>query len=105
MSEFLKEKIFSDPIEPAVVREKWKSRGFSFFENTDPPRHERNDGIHASDEILTVVSGKLKVIFLGEEIVCNPGDEVVIPRNHLHSVHNISDESTHWLCGHDIQNV
>lgn len=100
MSKFLSKGVFVKPVERSTVQNNWKNRGFTFFENTDPPGHQRIGGIHDADEILTVVTGRLKVLFADQEILCEAGDEIIIPRNEVHDLHNISDAPTHWLCGH-----
>lgn len=101
MSKFLKKGAFSHPVDPSVVRKNWKERGYSFVVNTDPPGHEWNSFVHASDELLTVVSGQLKLLMNDEELICGPGDEVFIPRDIVHSVHNVNRSETTWIYGYN----
>ncbi|MGZ8381661.1 MAG: cupin domain-containing protein [Nitrospira sp.] len=79
----------------------WRRLGYSCDVFTDPPRSEWNEFVHSTNELVTVVIGKLRLIISEEEILAEPGDEVFIPRGVCHSVKNISSSATHWLYGHD----
>jgi quercetin dioxygenase-like cupin family protein len=54
-----------------------------------------------TNELVTVMEGKLKLTIGGEEIIAEPGDEIFIPKDALHSVKNISSSATRWLYGYD----
>lgn len=92
---------FSVPLERDEVSREWGRRGYSCDLFVDPPGREWNDFVHATNELVTVVDGKLKLTIEGEEIVAEPGDEVFIPKGACHSVKNIADSTTHWLYGYD----
>jgi len=68
---------------------------------TDPPGREWNDFVHATNELVTVIVGKLRLMIGTEEIIAEPGDEVFIPKGVCHSVKNVSSSTTHWLYGYD----
>lgn len=92
---------FSVPIDRDQVAQDWCRRGYSCDVFTDPPGREWNDFIHATNELVTVMLGELRLTIGGEEIIAEPGDEVYIPKDVRHSVKNISASTTHWLYGYD----
>ncbi len=57
--------------------------------------------VHATNELVTVLHGRLRLIIQGEELIVQPGDEVFIPKGACHSVKNIADSTTYWLYGYD----
>ena len=89
------------PIDRDQVAQDWRRRGYSCDVFTDPPGREWNDFVHATNELVTVMSGELRLTIGGEEIIVVPGDEVFIPKAVCHSVKNISTSTTHWLYGYD----
>ena len=100
MTSFTQQK-FPAPIDREQVAHDWALRGYSCDVFTDPPGREWNDFVHATNELVTVIAGKLKLTIGGEEIVAEPGDEVFIPKGVRHSVKNMSSSTTHWLYGYD----
>lgn len=100
MTSFTQQK-FPAPINRDQVAQDWRTRGYSCDVFTDPPGREWNDFVHATNELVTVIVGKLKLTIGGEEIVAEPGDEVFIPKGVRHSVKNMSSSTTHWLYGYD----
>ena len=92
---------FSVPLDRDQVAHDWKQRGYSCDLFTDPPGREWNDFVHTTNELVTVMVGKLRLTIGGEEIVAEPGDEVFIPKNVRHSVKNVSSSTTQWLYGYD----
>lgn len=92
---------FATPVDRNAVTRDWRARGFSCELFTDPPGREWNDFRHASNELVTVVEGKLELTVGGETLVCGEGDEVFIPKGAVHSVKNVAPSATHWLYGYD----
>ena len=92
---------FPVPLDRDQVAHDWHQRGYSCDVFTDPPGREWNDFIHATNELVAVMEGKLKLTIDGEEIIVEPGDEVFIPKGVLHSVKNVSTSTTRWLYGYD----
>jgi quercetin dioxygenase-like cupin family protein len=92
---------FPVPLDRDQVALDWARRGYSCDMFTDPPGREWNDFIHAANELVTIMEGKLKITIGGEEITVEPGDEVFIPKGIRHSVKNVSASTTHWLYGYD----
>ena len=101
MSKYLSKNVFPEPVEQSAVRQNWQDRGYSCYAITDTPGQQWNDFIHSTDEVLTVVSGRLKLFMDGAEIICEAGDEVFIPRDYAHSVHNINGSPTSWIYGYN----
>ena len=60
---------------------------------------------HDSNELITVVEGRLQLTLEGTDMILEPGDEAFIPRNCLHSVINIAPTRTVWLYGYDSPGV
>lgn len=92
---------FPLPLDRDQVAQDWRKRGYSCEVFVDPPGREWNDFVHAANELVTVMVGKLKLTIGREEIVAEPGDEVFIPKGVRHSVKNMSSSTTHWLYGYD----
>jgi quercetin dioxygenase-like cupin family protein len=92
---------FTVPLDRDKVAHDWCRRGYSCDLFTDQPGREWNDFVHATNELVVVVEGKLKLTIGGEEIIAGPGDEVFIPKGVRHSVKNISSSTTRWLYGYD----
>ena len=89
------------PVDAVAVRAHWRADGYSCHAMTDRPGQQWNDFTHATNEYLTVVEGRLRLILDGEEVEAGPGDLVFIPRQVPHSVHNISEGETTWMFGYD----
>ncbi len=98
---YLTHQKFSVPLDRDQVTHDWRRRGYSCDLFTDPLGREWNDFVHSTNELVTVMDGRLKLTIGGEEIIVEPGDEVFIPKGARHSVKNISSSTTHWLYGYD----
>jgi quercetin dioxygenase-like cupin family protein len=61
------------------------ARGYSCDLFVDPPDREWNDFVHARNELVTVVEGRLEVKVAGSRFVAEPGDEVFIPKGNTAS--------------------
>jgi len=83
-----------------VVRD-WIQRGFSCEAFTDPPGQEWRHFVHDTNELVTVVEGRLDVTLHGENYLLEPGDELFIPRGAEHTVRNLHTGKTRWLYGYD----
>jgi uncharacterized protein YdcH (DUF465 family)/quercetin dioxygenase-like cupin family protein len=101
IEEFVVRRKFALPVDVAVVTRDWIKRGFSCRGFTDPPGQRWSDFVHDTDELVTVVDGRLEVVMHGESWVLEPGDELYIPRGVMHTVHNVHDQTTRWLYGYD----
>jgi mannose-6-phosphate isomerase-like protein (cupin superfamily) len=92
---------FPLPVTMAVVAPDWASRGYSCDEFRDPPGREWKDFVHDTNEVVTVVDGRLRVTMGGQSMVLEPGDELLIPCGTVHSVTNVYTGVTRWLYGYD----
>lgn len=101
MSDTVRRGKFAVPVSAAAVAAQWRAQGYSCHDFRDPPGQEWNDFVHDTNELLTVVDGRLELLMAGERVVVEPGDEVFIPRDVRHSVHNVNAGNTHWLFGYD----
>jgi quercetin dioxygenase-like cupin family protein len=91
---------FPCPVSAAMVRRDWQARGFSCESFVDPPGREWNDFVHDTDELVTVLDGRLRFLMNGRTYDIEAGDEIFIPKGILHSVHNIHRGTTRWLFGY-----
>jgi len=92
---------FPVPLNRDQVAQDWSQGGYSCDVFIDPPGREWNDFVHATNELVTVMEGTLKLTIDEEEIIAEPGDEVFIPKGICHSVKNVSSSTTRWLYGYD----
>jgi quercetin dioxygenase-like cupin family protein len=91
---------FARPVSAAAVRADWKARGFSCENFVDPPGREWNDFVHDTDELVTVIEGRLRCLMNGKTHEIEAGDELFIPKGIRHSVHNVHAGTTRWLFGY-----
>ncbi|MFZ5861561.1 MAG: cupin domain-containing protein [Nitrospirota bacterium] len=84
----------------AEVAQDWARRGYSCDEFRDPPGREWNDFVHETDELVTVIEGRLRVSVGGRTLELEPGDELFIPGRAMHSVTNVHAGITRWLYGY-----
>lgn len=100
MSYLASHKFSIPPVQEQIAHD-WKKRGYSCDLFTDPPGREWNDFVHTTNELVTVIAGKLRLTIGDEQLIAEPGDEVFIPRGIVHSVKNIAASTTYWLYGYD----
>lgn len=99
--QYVMQQKFALPPNRETIAKSWKERGYSCDMFIDPPGREWNDFVHATNELVTVVEGKLQMAIEGESLIAEPGDEVFIPKGACHSVKNIHNATTRWLYGYD----
>jgi mannose-6-phosphate isomerase-like protein (cupin superfamily) len=92
---------FPLPVDRNAVAKDWADRGYDCQPFSDPPGQEWNGFVHATNELVTVVEGRLELLMDGRTLALGPGDEAFIPKRMRHSVHNIHDATTVWLFGYD----
>lgn len=92
---------FTTPLNRTQISNDWGERGYSCELFTDPPGREWNDFVHATNELVTVIVGTLRLTIGDAQVIAEPGDEVFIPRGVVHSVKNTASCTTHWLYGYD----
>ncbi|MGD9851151.1 MAG: cupin domain-containing protein [Nitrospirales bacterium] len=99
--QYVTPKKFAVPLNRDEVARSWSKRGYSCNLFVDPPGKEWNDFVHTTNELVTVVEGKLRLTIEGEAFIAESGDEVFIPKRAQHSVKNIHHATTKWLYGYD----
>ena len=57
--------------------------------------------MHATNELVTVMEGRLALTIGDTQLIVEPGDEVFIPNGARHSVKNVHHDTTRWLFGYD----
>lgn len=99
-SDYVTRNKYPRPVSAAAVRADWKARGFSCETFVDPPGREWNDFVHETDELVTVIEGRLRCLMNGNTHEIEEGDELFIPKGFRHSVHNVHGGTTRWLFGY-----
>ena len=92
---------FSRPLDRAAVAREWQGRGYDCRLFVDPPGQEWNGFVHRTNELVTVMEGRLKCTVSGQTVQLQEGDELFIPRDAVHSVKNVHSATTRWLFGYD----
>jgi len=92
---------FARPVAPDDVARDWATRGYSCHRFADPPGRAWTDFVHDTNELVTVIEGRLRLEVDGRTIEAGPGDEVFIPRGRRHTVVNVDAGRTRWLFGYD----
>jgi uncharacterized protein YdcH (DUF465 family) len=98
--EFVVRRKFTQPVDLAAVARDWIRRGYTCRAYTDPPGQVWRDHVHDTDELVTVVDGRLEVTMHAENWVLGPGDELYIPRGVTHTLRNLNAGTTRWLYGY-----
>jgi len=90
----------SPPEEQLSIAEKWARDGFTCDLWIDPPGQRWENFVHASDERVIVLEGRIEMEIDGD--VTNPkvGSLVRIPAGARHSVRNIGPVIARWLYGY-----
>ena len=101
MTETVIRQKFDRPVNREIVERDWHGRGYSCHLFVDPPGQEWNDFVHRTNEVVTVAEGRLELTVGSETLLAEPGDEIFIPRDVVHSVKNIHSGTTRWLFGYD----
>ena len=101
MTEHVVRRKFPQPVSATAVAADWRGRGYSCGPFVDPPGREWNDFVHATNELVTVVEGRLALTIGDTRLIVEPGDEAFIPNSARHSVENVHDGKTRWLFGYD----
>jgi mannose-6-phosphate isomerase-like protein (cupin superfamily) len=91
---------FPVPVDVAQVGRDWRARGYSCHDFQDPPGREWKDFVHDTQELVTVVEGRLELEVEGTRVAAGPGDEVFIPKGARHTVRNVHGARTRWLFGY-----
>jgi len=74
------------PLTESALRGKLEQMGYRVTCYVYPPGTRFADHTHTSDKIDGVLSGRLRVVLEGEEVILGPGDCITIPRGAVHSV-------------------
>ncbi len=101
MEDHLARNKFPTPVDRDLVADDWRARGYSCGLFVDPPGQQWLDFVHDCNELVTVLEGRLEMRIGDQRFVMEPGDEVIIPRDAVHSVINAHDGVTKWLYGYD----
>ena len=84
------------------IKREWAEKGYSFGIWKDSPDQIWFGFVHATDEIIMLVEGKIEIEFQGRKISPKIGEEVVIPAGVKHTVKNIGKSNNIWFYGYRI---
>jgi len=82
------------------IRAGWQKRGFSCDVWVDPPEQRWEDFVHATDELVIVLEGRMEFEIEGVVHHPSPGEELFIPAGAVHSARNIGKVTARWLYGY-----
>lgn len=82
------------------VRRNWAQRGFSCELWIDPPGQVWRNFVHATDELVMPVEGRIELEFGGRVVRPAIGEEVFIPAGAVHTVRNVGAGEARWLYGY-----
>ena len=82
------------------VRRDWEERSFSCGLWTDPPGQVWPDFVHAVDELVMLVEGKMALSFGGKTVRPALGEEILIPAGTKHTVENPGNTVNRWFYGY-----
>jgi quercetin dioxygenase-like cupin family protein len=74
------------PLTESALRRRLEERGYRVTCYVYPPGTRFSDHTHDVDKIDGVLSGRLRLVLEGQEMILGPGDCVAIPRGAVHSV-------------------
>lgn len=77
------------PLTESALRRRLEQMGYSVTCYVYPPGTRFGNHVHPTDKIDGVLSGRLRVVLEGREVILGPGDCVAIPRGAVHSVQAI----------------
>jgi quercetin dioxygenase-like cupin family protein len=87
-------------MDQAKIAADWAARGFGCELWTDAPGQRWEDFRHPTDELVTVLEGRMEFEIEGEICHPKPGDELLIPAGAVHSARNIGQTTARWLFGY-----
>jgi quercetin dioxygenase-like cupin family protein len=73
------------PLTESAMRRKLEQMGYRVTCYVYPPGTRFADHTHPDDKIDGVLSGRLRLLLEGREVILGPGDCVTIPRGAVHS--------------------
>jgi len=87
-------------IDQEKIESDWATRGFDCRLWTDEPGARWEDFVHATDEIVIVLEGRMEFEVAGKTHRPQPGEELFIPAGAIHSARNIGRTTAQWLFGY-----
>lgn len=74
------------PLTESAFRSRLEGMGYRVTCYVYPPGTRFGDHTHDADKVDGVLSGRLRLVLEGREMILGPGDCVAIPRGAVHSV-------------------
>ena len=86
------ESLRTTPVRPGVTRRVFSGEGATLAWTKLQPGHEARPHSHPHEQIVYVVSGRMRFVVGDEEALVGPGDMLVVPPNVEHWAETIGDE-------------
>lgn len=77
----------------SALRALLQARGYRTAKYVYPPGTRFPDHVHQVDKIDAVLTGRLQITVLGDSMVLEAGDMVVVPKGAVHSATVVGNES------------
>jgi quercetin dioxygenase-like cupin family protein len=85
--------------DPAALRQRLQSEGYSVFQWTDAPGTSYGPHAHTEDQSHWIISGALELRIGYESYVLRAGDRDFLPANTMHSAFVPGEEPVAYLIG------
>ena len=72
----------------SLIKENWRSRGYSFGVFQDPPKQVWANFVHKTDELVVLTEGEIEIEIEGKVHQPRIGEEVFITARTSHTVRN-----------------
>lgn len=76
----------------SAMRKKLQSKGYHVTRYVYPPGTYFPDHAHEEDKIDAVLSGRFRMQMLGESVILEAGDTLLVPRGIVHSAEVVGDD-------------
>ena len=84
----------------SLIKEDWRSRGYSFGVFQDLPKQVWANFVHKADKLVLLAEGEIEVEIEGKAYRPEIGEEVFIPANASHTFRNIGFKGNVWYYGY-----
>ena len=74
------------PLTESALLSRLERKGYRVTCYVYPPGARFGDHTHSTDKIDGVLSGRLRMVLEGREVILGPGDCIAVPRGAVHSV-------------------
>ena len=84
------------------ILQQWESLGVSFGTFLGPPGRNWPDFSHSTDELVILAEGQIEIEVTWQMYRPVIGEEIFIPAQAIHSVHNFRTVPNFWYYGYQV---